>query len=145
MWFGWPHKMVIPISSWRHKNAVHNLYFRAKWIVFKIHTKIMGNNYSLQILRCKICLFFGRLASHDFMWKKEDKVGNKTGYKNGKKGKGKKKEWKKERSKQLWKKVQSLSYMHVQTKKLLNYIQLSATPAFFTHSHARSNRLKTVP
>ena len=51
----------------------------------------MGNTYSLQILPCKICRFFGRLASHDFMWKKEDKVGNKTGHKKEKKRKGKKK------------------------------------------------------
>ena len=60
---------------------------------FKYAQKYWGNNkYSLQILLAKICLFFGRLASHDFMWKKEDKVGNKTGYKKGKTGKGKKRE-----------------------------------------------------
>ena len=47
-------------------------------------------------IHCKFCWvkfvsFSVRLASHDFMWKKEDKVGNKTGYKKGKTGKGKKK------------------------------------------------------
>ena len=80
-------------------NAVHNSYFRAKWIdtpkasfFLKYAQKYWGNDkYSLQILLGKICLFFGRLASHDFMWKKEDKVGNKTGYKKRKNGKGKKK------------------------------------------------------
>ena len=34
--------------------------------------------------------------------------------------------------------------MHVQTKKLLNYIQLSAKPAFSTHSHA-IELAKTIP
>ena len=47
-------------------------------------------------IHCKFCWvkfvsFSVRLASHDFMWKKEDKVGNKTGYKKRKNGKGKKK------------------------------------------------------
>ena len=80
--------------------VLNELTLQKRVFFFKYAQKYWGNNkYSLQILLGKICLFFERLASHDFMWKKEDKVGNKTGYKKGKNGKGKKKERKKERSK----------------------------------------------
>ena len=72
--------------------VLNELTLQKRVFFFKYAQKYWGNNkYSLQILLGKICLFFGRLASHDFMWKKEDKVGNKTGYKKGKNGKGKKK------------------------------------------------------
>ena len=76
--------------------VLNELTLQKRVFFFKYAQKYWGNNkYSLQILLGKICLFFGRLASHDFMWKKEDKVGNKTGYKKGRNGKGKKKRGKK--------------------------------------------------
>ena len=44
-----------------------------------------------------ICPFVGKKASHNFMQKKDDKVGNKTGYKE--KGKGKRKRAREKKSK----------------------------------------------